>query len=584
MKATFEQLKRQLLQAIDEAATLDEVSGCPCDELREKLIKNRFNLVVVGQFKRGKTTFINSLLGADVLPTAVVPLTSIVTVIEYGNVPEVKVFYNDGREDEVPLQALWEYVTEKGNPKNEKDVAEVVLRYPSGYLKDGLRLIDTPGVGSVYQHNTDVAYEYLPRADAAVFLLSVDQPLSKAEVDFLRDVHQFSDRIFFLLNKADYLSEEDLRESLDFSIKTLKEEAGYPEPEIYPVSAKLALEGKTKKDDTLVKKSRMEEFEQRLRRFLLEEKGKVLLRSVARNLMRVLSEAALKTELQLKGLQSPVEQMQEKLRTFEEKLSEIETEKRDFEVLLEGEVKRIINEILDPDLEKAKAELTETLIPQFEQHYHKNRHLSASRLRKSLEEFITSEVKQYYSIFRKNEDTKISLAFEQVAQRFIKKIEAIVDELLRFSSELFEVPFERYSGEALWSMESSFYFKFKDEPLMIEMLGEALTSFLPKFLSHRIVYRAMRTYLLEMVERQSGRIRWDFVDRLQRSRREFRFQMLQKIADTVEGIRQAIEKGIKLKQLNEEEAEGKKAHLEGELRSLSSLKVQLEEIIKHTEQ
>jgi len=582
MRASFDTLKRQLLQYIDEAATIEAVSECPCDELRDKLISNRFNLVVVGQFKRGKTTFINSLLGADVLPTAVVPLTSIVTVIEYGQVPSVTVYYNDGRVDEVPLESLWEYVTEKGNPKNEKDVAEVMVRYPSEYLKDGLRLIDTPGVGSVYQHNTDVAYEYLPKADAAVFLLSVDQPLSKAELDFLKDVNQYSDRIFFLLNKADYLKSEELRESLEFSLKVLQQEAGYQEPEIYPISAKLALEGKVSNNTELLSKSNLLNFEQRLRRFLIEEKGTILLRSVANNLLRILSEALLKTELQLKSIMTPLEQLQEKLRAFEDKLKEIESEKRDFEILLEGEVKRIVEEILDPDLTTAKEELNQILLPKFEEYYQKHRHLSAVKLRKTLEGFISQQVRQYYSVFRKNEDTKISIAFEQVARRFTSKINSIVDELLKYSSELFSVSFERYSAEALWAEESSFYFKFKDEPLMIEMLGEALTSFLPKFISHRIVYKAMKTYLLEMIERQSGRIRWDFVDRLQRSRREFRFQMLQRIDDTVKGIQDAIKKGLQLREQGKEEVVKLQESLSSELKRIENLKSAIQHIHSST--
>ncbi len=94
MQMTYNELKDQLLMLIDESSSMESVSECPCDELREKILKNRFNLVVVGQFKRGKTTFINALLGADLLPTAVVPLTSIVTVIEYGQKVHVKVVFN----------------------------------------------------------------------------------------------------------------------------------------------------------------------------------------------------------------------------------------------------------------------------------------------------------------------------------------------------------------------------------------------------------------------------------------------------------------------------------------------------------
>lgn len=169
--ADYERLKAALLQCIDEMLGIEAVRGCPCDELKEKIETNAFNLVVVGQFKRGKTSLINALLGAPLLPVAVVPLTSIVTIIKYGDALRVIVRFNDGRVSEIKQESLPEYVTEKGNPKNEKDVSEVVITYPSAYLKGGVRLIDTPGVGSIYQHNTDVAYRYLPKSDAVLFLL-----------------------------------------------------------------------------------------------------------------------------------------------------------------------------------------------------------------------------------------------------------------------------------------------------------------------------------------------------------------------------------------------------------------------------
>ncbi len=206
----YSHVKEELVKCIDSILTIEGITGDICKELREKIDNNVFNLVVLGQFKRGKTSLINALLGAEILPTAVVPLTSIATVLKYGETLNIKVYFNDGRVTEIEPGSLHKYVTEKGNPRNEKDVQEVIITYPSPYLKDGVRLIDTPGVGSVYEHNTDVAYQYLPKSDAALFLLSVDQPLSKAELDFLKDVREYSNRIFFLLSKADYFSESDL--------------------------------------------------------------------------------------------------------------------------------------------------------------------------------------------------------------------------------------------------------------------------------------------------------------------------------------------------------------------------------------
>src|SRR4030043_340234 len=219
----YSHLKEELVKCIGAILTIESITGGICEELREKIENNIFNLVFLGQFKRGKTSLINALLGAEILPTAVVPLTSIATILKYGETLNIKVYFNDGRVTEIEPAALTQYVTEKGNPRNEKDVQEVIITYPSSYLKDGVRLIDTPGVGSIYQHNTDVAYQYLPKSDATLFLLSVDQPLSKAELDFLYDVKEYSNKIFFLLNKADYLSDSDLTEALEFSKNTLKD-------------------------------------------------------------------------------------------------------------------------------------------------------------------------------------------------------------------------------------------------------------------------------------------------------------------------------------------------------------------------
>jgi len=142
---TFIRGKEELVQCIDAALRIDGLNRAICDELKNKIKQNVFNLVVLGQFKRGKTSLINALLSAEILPTAVVPLTSIATIIKHGETLHVNVFFNNGNVIEIDPVELNQYVTEKGNPKNEKDVQQVVITYPSPYLKDGVRLIDTPG-------------------------------------------------------------------------------------------------------------------------------------------------------------------------------------------------------------------------------------------------------------------------------------------------------------------------------------------------------------------------------------------------------------------------------------------------------
>ena len=99
---------------------IENIRGCGCEDLREKIRSNAFNLVVVGQFKRGKTSLINALLGAEILPVAVVPLTSIVTIMTWGEALRIKVYFNDERVSEIKPESLSDYVTEKGNPEEHQ--------------------------------------------------------------------------------------------------------------------------------------------------------------------------------------------------------------------------------------------------------------------------------------------------------------------------------------------------------------------------------------------------------------------------------------------------------------------------------
>jgi hypothetical protein len=132
----------------------------------------------------------------------VIPLTSVVTVIRYGVVPSLTVVLESGDARTVPLAELADYVTEKGNPRNEKQVREVQIDHPSSWLENGVRLVDTPGIGSVYDQNSDMTMRYVPQADAVLFVGSVDQPMSRAELEFLDVIRPHAAKIFCLMNKT----------------------------------------------------------------------------------------------------------------------------------------------------------------------------------------------------------------------------------------------------------------------------------------------------------------------------------------------------------------------------------------------
>ena len=573
----YSHFKEELVKCIDSILIIESITGGICEELREKIENNVFNLVVLGQFKRGKTSLINALLGAEILPTAVVPLTSIATILKYGETLNIKVYFNDGRVTEIEPATLTQYVTEKGNPRNKKDVQEVIITYPSSYLKDGVRLIDTPGVGSVYEHNTDVAYQYLPKSDAALFLLSVDQPVSKAELDFLKDVKEYSHRIFFLQNKADYVGSEDLSESISFSKKIIEEYMG-SEVKIFPLSAKLALEGKLSGIKELLEKSFLLEFEHILNTFLMQEKGEVLLHSVTNNLLRLLSQARLGLELEMKSLVTPLEELKEKIKIFEKKKKEVLVEKDDFYLLLDGATKNIIKNVLEEDLRAFRQELILKVSEDFESSYGERSGMSLKDLREHLEEQVITEVKQAFTTWRGVEDEKLPKTFEEVCKRFITKIDETVDSLLKFSAELFAVPFDIVKAEAIWSTKSMFYYRFKDQPVGIEIVASSLTLLLPKFIGERIILKKVKEYLQRVIDRHTARVGCDFEERLDKSKLDFRWEMFERIEATIEGISKAIEKGISEKSKGEKAVEERKAVLVETEKKMNEIKENLIQI------
>jgi GTPase SAR1 family protein len=308
----------------DTTAGLSSAGELPhdaCEALGRKLAASLFNLVVVGQFKRGKTSFVNALIGEELLPVGVVPLTSIVTLVEHGERFAADVCYEDGRSEPVSRERLADFVTERGNPRNRKHVREMVIAYPSPWLEGGVRLVDTPGIGSVYEHNTDVARRFLPKADAVLLLLSVEQPVSRAELEYLAEIRGYAGRIFVLMNKADLLSEAELAESLDFARHAIggatSREANGGAPTLLAVSATLALRARVEGSESLARRSGFPAVAETLRHFLRDEKEDVLLGSIARSALRLITHACFERELEQKALTAPLEQLGEKLRRFD---------------------------------------------------------------------------------------------------------------------------------------------------------------------------------------------------------------------------------------------------------------------------
>ena len=207
------------------------------EELIDKIENQKITISVIGQFKRGKSMLVNSILGDKILPIGIVPVTAVVTTIEYGE-KAATVRFDNGIISEIAFEDMAEYINEQSNTDNHLGVRQVAVYSPSEFLDGGITLVDTPGVGSVHQKNTDEAYSFVKESDAVIFMLSVDSPINQIEVDFLKNAKEFASKFYFVVNKIDTIDEDDLKDYMNYCTDLIKRLMEVDQIQIFPVSAK----------------------------------------------------------------------------------------------------------------------------------------------------------------------------------------------------------------------------------------------------------------------------------------------------------------------------------------------------------
>ena len=242
-------------------------------ELQARLAEDRFNLVVVGRFSRGKSSLMNAVLGHDWLPTGLVPLTSVITTVTYGTKPEVVLEYQDrGLRSKIQLQALNDHITQGGNPGNIKKIKIAEVHLPAEILRRGFFFVDTPGLGSAIAENTRTTESFLPEADAFLLVTGYESPLSEDEARFLRSVSSSSRRVFVVLNKQDTVDRAQRRQALAYVEDQLHSLFERDLPSVFSISARDGLEAKKRQDSQLLDTSGLPRLEDALVQFLLKEK------------------------------------------------------------------------------------------------------------------------------------------------------------------------------------------------------------------------------------------------------------------------------------------------------------------------
>ena len=193
------------------------------------------NVAVLGKFKAGKSSFLNSLAGREVLPTGAVPVTAVVTGLCWSSAETASVRLLGGENLPITFRDIAGYVTEELNPKNRCGAALVEIGLPSLAAYKGARFIDTPGLDSAFRHNTETSLDWLPNTGLALITVSADAPLSEQDLELIEKTRRHSPHIIVILTKADRLSPAELPKVLDFVKARLSARFGRNIP-VFPFS------------------------------------------------------------------------------------------------------------------------------------------------------------------------------------------------------------------------------------------------------------------------------------------------------------------------------------------------------------
>ena len=398
------QAKRELVARFQQLADLADRVGMVtlARDIRTtripKLESERFHLVVLGEFNHGKSTFVNSLLGSDILPTGITPTTASINHVLYAPQPTARVVLTGGESKQLDPHQLKEWVTVAGGHASE--VAYVELGYPSELLQNHVVLVDTPGVNDLNEQRAEVTYGYVPRADAVVFLLDAGQALKDSEREFLRSrvFESARDRLIFVLGKMDMLSADERTAVLEYVTTGLTKMM--PDPVIFAVSAK---DWARTKDPA----SGMPALIAHLERFLAHDRAQVILDNAAADAARTAGYLENNLGVRMGAYELDIGELEQRITAVREQLDTSKRKLDDLHVRIDADATSIKNHI-SLDLEAFTKAFVQALPAQIDA-------VDANDVKLYLPAFIEDKFKEWAEI----EGARLAAMLEHLAEEVI---------------------------------------------------------------------------------------------------------------------------------------------------------------------
>jgi len=479
-------------------------------QLVTRISEGRFFVACIGQFKRGKSTLLDALVDEAILPTGVVPVTAVPTVLRYGSQRAARVLVRSNWATITPDE-LAQYVSEELNPENRKRVEGVEVFLPVPLLAHGMCLVDTPGIGSVFAGNTETTKEFIPQIDAAILVVGADPPISGEELALMEVVAANVDEVMVVLNKIDRVSPTEREQASAFATRVLESRLKRGVGRIYEVSALSRLKHAPAVDD-------WDALVNDLGR-LAGKSGQAMTHAAAERGTRRFSSALRRSvEERVRALQEPITTSEERIARLRQTASRAEESLRDLGALFSADQMRV-----STALQLRRKELLKQAIPQAREEFERESHVvgvsSGPARRRELMALAQAIARRHVMPCLDAEEAQAEQLYISVTQRFV----ALVNNLLhRIASEhagdFAHLP-KSVDAEHGFRTRSRFYFH---DMITIAEPVSPLLYFLDTIVGTLHVQRWFRSdglqFLERLLETNAARVQGDVEQRVVESR------------------------------------------------------------------
>jgi predicted GTPase len=542
------------LAALAEELGAEEVSA-ESRELAARVSEGRFYVACVGQFKRGKSTLINALIGQPILPTGFIPVTAVPTVIRFGERVRARIRTREGSWQDILISDLKQYVTEELNTENQKGVQGSEVFIPSTLLSSGMCIVDTPGLGSVFTRNTAATQAFLPHIDAALVVVGADPPLAGEELRLVEAVGKQVQELIVVINKADRTTDAERDAASKFTRQLLHKKLRREVAPVFEVSAQERAEHRGPERDWRKLIHALQS--------LVDDSGRQLVRAACeRGLERLREQVLAIISEHRDALRRPIKESERRITVMKQTMAEAERSMRELSFLFMAEQQRLSDLFVD----RHKAFVSSVLPKATEQFEEVLRSIPCEfgpSYRRQIMKAAQHGAQLHVVPWLKPEQEEAEREYRRAAMRFVEMGNDFLRKLATAGiPELARMP-HALDSEAGFRVRSQFTFmefiELAQPASPLRWLADVL---LPLVGARRLIQNDGREFLVKLIETNSTRVQSDILNRVQESRGRLEAEIRKLLHEVSRIAEEALVRARKVKEEGEPAVEAELARLD----------------------